>query len=74
MNQHFKGMYFKCQSDAQTLAVIPAIHEVCGKRFYSIQVITEDGAWYERVKDLDEQYFGKKGLEFRREMRGHIAL
>lgn len=55
MKRYFEGWYFKVQSGTQTLAVIPATHEVCGKRFYSIQVITEDGAWYESIETLDEQ-------------------
>ena len=45
MKDYFKGMYFKCQSDTQTLAVIPSIHEIGGKRIHSLQIITEDGAW-----------------------------
>jgi len=63
MRDYFKGWYFKCQSETQILAVIPAVHEVCGKCFYSIQVITEDGAHYERIEELDKQYFGEKGLK-----------
>lgn len=27
MREYFCGWYFKCQSDAQTLAVIPAVHQ-----------------------------------------------
>ena len=41
----FYGWYLKCQSDTQTLAVIPAVHRVGCTRTCSIQVITEDGAW-----------------------------
>lgn len=63
MNKYFKGMYFKCQSDTQTLAVIPAVHEVCGKQYYSIQVITEDGAWYKKMLTLDGVSFEENGLE-----------
>ena len=63
MRNYFKGMYFKCQSDTQTLAIIPSVHEVLGKRFYSIQVITEDGAWYTRIKELENQCFEEKVLE-----------
>ena len=64
MRQYFKGMYFKCQSEKNSLAVIPAVHEFGDKRYYSIQVITEDGAWYEKV-NLDSQYFGEKGLRLK---------
>lgn len=63
MKHYFKGWYFKCQSDKQTLAVIPAVHEIGGRTFYSIQVITEDGAWYETMETMDGQSFGENGLE-----------
>lgn len=45
MHEYFYGWYFKCQSDTQTFAVIPAVHGVGGNRSCSIQLITEDGAW-----------------------------
>lgn len=45
MNGSFYGWYLKCQSDTQTLAVIPAVHCAGRKRTCSIQVITDDGAW-----------------------------
>ena len=35
----------KCQSDTQTFAVIPAIHETSGKKSCSIQLITEEDVW-----------------------------
>lgn len=41
----FYGWYMKCQSDTQTLAVIPAVHQVGGKCACSIQVITESNTW-----------------------------
>ena len=41
----FYGWYLKCQSDTQTLAVIPAIHGMGKKRTCSVQIITESGAW-----------------------------
>ena len=45
MKQYFKGWYFKCQSDTETLAFIPSIHEIGEKKIHSLQIITEDGAW-----------------------------
>lgn len=45
MTGSFYGWYVKCQSDAQTLAVIPAVHRASGEKTASIQVITNDGAW-----------------------------
>ena len=41
----FYGWYMKCQSDTQTLAVIPAVHYSGRTRTCSIQLITEDVAW-----------------------------
>lgn len=41
----FYGWYLKCQSDKQTLAFIPAMHQTGAKRTCSVQIITEDGAW-----------------------------
>lgn len=45
MYNSFYGWYLKCQSDTQTLAVIPAIHKTGNKRTCSIQVITDNDAW-----------------------------
>ena len=45
MRDYFCGWYFKCQSDKQTVAVIPAIHTTKGKCSCSIQLIAEEGAW-----------------------------
>lgn len=41
----FYGWYLKCQSETQTLAVIPAFHQTGKKRTCSIQIITDDNAW-----------------------------
>jgi len=45
MNGTFYGWYLKCQSDTQTLAVIPAVHQAGNKRTCSIQIITETDTW-----------------------------
>lgn len=45
MRNFFYGWYFKCQSNTQTLAVIPAIHKTVEKRTCSIQIISDDGTW-----------------------------
>lgn len=45
MRDLFYGWYMKCQSDTQTLAVIPALHRQNGKRSCSIQVITDEEAF-----------------------------
>ena len=45
MRNYFYGWYFKCQSDTQTLSIIPAVHRSGQKKSCSIQVITENHAW-----------------------------
>lgn len=69
----FYGWYLKCQSDTQTLAVIPAIHSAGRKRTCSIQIITDHDAWtvtfpadvFRRTKRnifIGENRFGEKGI------------
>ncbi len=73
MNHSFYGWYLKCQSDTQTLAVIPAVHNAGKKRACSIQVITDEDAWtvmfhadsFQRTKRqifIGENHFGEKGI------------
>lgn len=73
MYHSFYGWYLKCQSDTQTLAVIPAVHNTRNKRTCSIQVITDDDAWtvtfaadsFQRTKRnifIGENRFGEKGI------------
>lgn len=45
MKNYFYGWYLKCQSDTQTLAVIPALHRAGRKCTCSIQFITEKESW-----------------------------
>lgn len=69
----FYGWYLKCQSDTQTLAVIPAIHSTGRKGTCSIQIITDQGAWtvtfaadvFQRTKKnifIGENRFGRAGI------------
>lgn len=73
MYNSFYGWYLKCQSDTQTLAVIPAIHNARNKRTCSIQVITDNDAWtvtfpadlFKRKGRnifIGENRFGEKGI------------
>ena len=73
MHQFFYGWYMKCQSDTQTLAVIPAVHSTRNKRTCSIQVITDQGAWtvmfdadsYRQTKNgifIGKNRFGRQGI------------
>ena len=45
MREYFCGWYFKCQSDTQTLAVIPAFHRFKAEKSCSVKIITDAGAW-----------------------------
>lgn len=69
----FYGWYFKCQSETQILAVIPAVHNAKNMRTCSIQVITDHDAWavtfsadsFKRTKGnlfIGENRFGEKGI------------
>lgn len=73
MHGSFYGWYMKCQSDTQTLAVIPAVHRAGGKRTCSIQIITDHDArtvtfagdvFRRRGENIfiGENRFGKKGI------------
>ena len=45
MYQYFCGWYFKCQSETQTLAIIPAYHKSKSGSSCSIQLITNYWRW-----------------------------
>ena len=75
MRDYFCGWYFKCQSDTQTLAIIPAMHIANDKSSCSVQLITNEGAWninfpyeeFSKIKNkfhiqIGENSFGNKGL------------
>lgn len=57
MRKNFCGWYYKCQSDTQTLAVIPATH---GGR-QSVQIITDSGVW-SFSENLENCLFGSDGF------------
>jgi len=73
MSGYFYGWYFRCQSDTQILAVIPAVHGAGRERTCSIQIITDDGTWvaafrgalFQQKKDsivIDKNRFSKDGI------------
>lgn len=73
MHGFFYGWYLKCQSGAQTLAVIPAIHGTGRKRTCSIQIITDNNAYavsfpaesFLMTKDsisIGKNRFGRRGI------------
>lgn len=73
MRGYFYGWYLKCQSLAQTLAIIPSVHQTGKKRTCSIQFITENDVWeakypgeefYQSGKNMriGKNRFGKNGV------------
>jgi len=46
MGNFFCGWYYRCQSDTQTLAIIPSIHKSKGEAYCNIQIITDSGAFH----------------------------
>lgn len=45
MRNYFRGLYFKCPNDTQTVAFIPAYHIRDNVKTCSLQVISDEGAW-----------------------------
>lgn len=46
MRNYFCGWYFRCQSDQQTLAVIPSVHRTEKSNFCAIQLITDTQSFH----------------------------
>ncbi|SFP25803.1 Tocopherol cyclase [Oscillibacter sp. PC13] len=44
-HEYFCGWYFKCQSQEESLALIPAVHTECGKQTSSLQLISSRESW-----------------------------
>lgn len=74
MKNSFYGWYLKCQSETQTLAVIPAFHQGDKGRSCSIQVITGEASWRLSYPDsefyhtgssmlIGKNYFYKRGMK-----------
>lgn len=73
MCSYFCGWYFRCQSDRQTLAIIPSVHRTKTSEYCTVQLITDTGAFYSRFPFSDfqkkdgqiqiaENRFGKEGI------------
>ena len=61
MRSYFCGWYFRCQSDTQTLALIPSIHKTRESSFCTIQVITDTEAFHVQFPYSDYEK-GNQGL------------
>lgn len=73
MREYFCGWYFRCQSDNQTLAIIPSVHKTKDYNFCTIQLITNTNAFHVQfpyndfTKDGDDirignNRFGESGI------------
>lgn len=58
MRAFFCGWYFRCQSDHQTLAIIPSVHKTGKSSFCTIQLITDTGAFHAQ---FPYSHFQKEG-------------
>ena len=61
MRTYFCGWYYRCQSDHQTLAIIPSIHKTKDSEFCTLQLITDTSAFYAQFPLSDFQK-GDTGL------------
>lgn len=86
MKDKFCGWYFRAQSDAQTLALIPALHTTQGERTGSLQIISDDGSrmiaftganlWVDKKRPralLGQNLFSARGIRLA-EKRADITL
>ena len=73
MREFFCGWYYRCQSDNQTLAIIPSVHKTREGNFCTIQLITDTDAFHTQFpygnfnKERDEirignNRFGESGV------------
>lgn len=73
MRNYFCGWYFRCQSDRQTLAIIPSVHRSKASNFCTMQLITDFESLHAQFpcsdyqKDgeqitIDGNRFGKDGI------------
>lgn len=73
MPDYFCGWYFRCQSNTETVAVIPSVHKIKTDKFCTIQLITREisckASWsiscFSRKKDeirIGQNRFGPEGI------------
>lgn len=62
MHEYFCGWYYRCQSDDQTLAIIPSVHRTKDSEFCTIQLITDTNTFHAQFPYED---FNKGSNEIR---------
>lgn len=60
MREYFCGWYYRCQSDDQTLAIIPSVHKTKECSFCTIQLITNTNALHAQFPYDDFQEDGEE--------------
>ena len=60
MNNYFCGWYYRCQSDKQTLAIIPSLHKTKDCDFCAIQLITDSRSFHVPFPYWDFQKNGRQ--------------
>ena len=58
LHNYFCGWYYRCQSDHQTLAIIPSFHKTKDSEFCTIQLITDTHAFHGQFPYTDFQEHG----------------
>lgn len=53
MEKYFCGWYYRCQSDTQTIALIPSIHRTSENAFSSIQILTDEDSFHVAFAQAD---------------------
>lgn len=62
--EYFKGLYFKCANETQTIAFIPSVHYYNGKTNALLQIITDSEAHqlpFPQIKLREKPLFAKLG-------------
>ena len=60
MHNYFCGWYYRCQSDKQTLAIIPSVHKTKDGDFCAIQLITDSRSFHVPFPYRDFQKSGRQ--------------
>ena len=82
IRQYFKGYYFKCSTEKETVALIPALHCNGKKCSASLQVVTEEGSFFvscSRLQfgdkkcavEIGDNRFSEKGISLNLTTKGH---
>ena len=60
MREYFCGWYYRCQSENQTLAIIPSVHKTKDRAFCTVQLITDTHTFHTQFHYDDFQKRGQQ--------------